>query len=119
MKQEYPSGFRLAEIKVTRRRKLIWKGRAVMTKKRIFAWIALIFFVFYVVNILFLHFYVTASATVFLMYVLVFYFGNRRGLYSNTQHNIDDNPENGEDIKNIQNTNPDEELQGNKVTDDN
>lgn len=49
--------------------------------KRILAWIALIFFLFIVVNILFIHVYVTESATVFLLYVLFFFFGSKRNLF--------------------------------------
>ena len=46
--------------------------------KRILAWIALIFFLLIVANILFIHVYVTESVTIFLIYVLVVYFGRNR-----------------------------------------
>lgn len=52
-----------------------------MLLKRVLAWIALIFFIFIVVNILFIHVYVTESATVFLIYALVFLFGSKRNLF--------------------------------------
>lgn len=49
--------------------------------KRVLAWIALIFFLFIVVNILFIHVYVTESATIFLLYVLFFFFSSKRNLF--------------------------------------
>ena len=49
--------------------------------RRILAWIALVFFIFIVVNLLFIHFYPTESATVFLIYVLIFIFGTKSNLF--------------------------------------
>jgi Ca2+/Na+ antiporter len=47
--------------------------------RRILAWIALIFLLLIITNILFIHVYVTESVTIFLLYVLVLYFGRNRG----------------------------------------
>ncbi len=69
--------------------------------KRVLAWIALIFFIFIVVNILFIHIYVTESVTIFLLYALVFIFGSKGNLFktdpmpnrSNDSPEPADNPE--------------------------
>lgn len=46
--------------------------------KRVLAWIALIFLLLIITNILFIHVYVTESVTIFLLYVLILYFGRKR-----------------------------------------
>jgi len=46
--------------------------------KRVLAWIALIFLLLIITNILFIHVYVTESVTIFLLYVLILYFGRNR-----------------------------------------
>lgn len=62
-----------------------------MLLKRVLAWIALIFFLFIVVNILFIHVYVTESATIFLLYVLFFFFGSRKNFFQ--KPDVSGNPE--------------------------
>jgi hypothetical protein len=59
------------------------------------AWIALLFFIFIVVNILFIHVYVTESAAIFLIYVLIFMFGSKRNLFQSnpSQNHVNANPE--------------------------
>jgi len=47
-------------------------------KRRILAWIALVFLLLIIANILFIHLYVTESVTIYLLYVLVLYFGRNR-----------------------------------------
>ena len=63
--------------------------------KRVLAWIALLFFIVIVVNILFVHVYVMESVTVFMIYTLVFIFGTRINLFqtSSVQGPAEDAPE--------------------------
>ncbi len=63
--------------------------------RRVLAWVALIFFIFILVNLLFIHFYPTESATVFLIYVLIFIFGSKKNLFQTNPMQISEN-ENGE-----------------------
>lgn len=60
------------------------KGEVVMEKRRVFAWIALVFFIAIVVNILYIHVYVTESAIAFMLYFLFFFFVRNKNsfLYS-------------------------------------
>ena len=46
--------------------------------RRVLAWLALIFLLAVIVNILFIHVLVTESVIVFCLYVLVFFFGSNR-----------------------------------------
>lgn len=69
--------------------------------RRFLAWIALVFFIFIVVNLLFIHFYPTESATVFLIYVLIFIFGTKTNLFQASSSQIscgggDEQPEGSE-----------------------
>lgn len=58
--------------------------------RRVLAWIALLFFIFIVVNILFIHVYVTESATIFLIYTLIFMFGTKGKLFgANSMQKLD------------------------------
>jgi hypothetical protein len=63
--------------------------------RRILAWIALLFFIFIVANILFIHIYVTESVTIFLIYTLVFMFGYGKNLFqpNPVQNRSMENPE--------------------------
>lgn len=70
-----------------------------MERKRIIAWIALIFFIAIVVNILFVHVYVTESVTIFMLYFLFFFFWYNK---KNTDVNKSITPENMEDDENIE-----------------
>lgn len=72
-----------------------------MKKKRIFAWFALILFLLIIVNIMFLHYYVTESATLFLIYVLVFFFGpGRKWLQSSSTEDDKDGTDKNEGTEN-------------------
>ena len=56
-------------------------------RKRILAWIALIVFLLLFVNVLFIHYRVTESVTILMLYVLFFFYYKRR------QDNTEDNTE--------------------------
>jgi predicted membrane protein len=47
-------------------------------RKRILAWIALVIFILIMVNMMFIHYRVTESITVFLLYVLFFFYYDKR-----------------------------------------
>lgn len=84
--------------------------------KRILAWIALIFLLLIITNILFIHVYVTESVTIFLLYVLFLYFGrNREHMTNGSAYGEADNnavtPETIGDNKNGDNTYKPEKLE--------
>ncbi|HEY8500121.1 MAG TPA: hypothetical protein VIL89_05845 [Clostridia bacterium] len=81
--------------------------------KRILAWIALIFLLLIITNILFIHVYVTESVTIFLLYVLVLYFGrNKEHITESTgDEETDSQPEKPEDSGNGNSTDKQERLE--------
>ncbi|NLY17962.1 MAG: hypothetical protein GX045_03175 [Clostridiaceae bacterium] len=50
-------------------------------KQRIIAWIALVLFLLIVINILFIHIYVTESVIVFMLYFFYFFFVRNRNSF--------------------------------------
>ena len=62
-----------------------------MERRRIIAWIALILFIAIVVNILFIHVYVTESVIVFICYALFFFFVYNKDSFLNSSVNTQDN----------------------------
>ena len=83
-----------------------------MEAKRIMAWIALIFLLLIIVNILFIHILVTESVVIFLLYVLVIYFGmgRRKGV---RPYDMPDDTENTESDKSKLNDGVDENSNNN------
>ena len=62
-----------------------------MEKRRIIAWIALVFFIVIVANILFIHVYVTESVIVFMLYALFFFFVHNKNSFLYSSVNPQDN----------------------------
>jgi Ca2+/Na+ antiporter len=84
--------------------------------KRFLAWIALVFLLLIITNILFIHVYVTESVTIFLLYVLVLYFGRNRvhetgGAGNEETGENPEAPETTEDSDNGKNTGAPEQLE--------
>jgi Ca2+/Na+ antiporter len=81
--------------------------------KRVLAWIALIFLLLIITNILFIHVYVTESATIFLLYVLILYFGRKRKHIAEGtgDEEMDSQLEKPEDSENGNNTDKQERLE--------
>ena len=67
------------------------KDEDLMEKRRIIAWIALVFFIVIVANILFIHVYVTESVIVFMLYALFFFFVHNKNSFLYSSVNPQDN----------------------------
>lgn len=65
-------------------------------KRRIIAWIALVIFIAIVINILFIHIYVTESVIIFMLYFLFFFFVYNKNsfLYYSRKPHVPESDEN-------------------------